>query len=262
MDALSVVTCVVAETSGRVEGIEPLSPDNVAAQIHAAYEQSRPSAVKIGMLPDVAVIEAVANTLRELGADDAAAPVVLDPIVATSSGAVLMDAPSRRCVAGELLPLATVVTPNAEELRILSACSDEPTDESAGVDEVAAQVKTLLLLGAGSVVLTGGHGETSQDCVDRLFVEEDSDELPTELCACHNRRLPGRFHGTGCVFSTALTCFLAAGNSLCEAVGHAAEYLHVVLERTLSQRQKEGESEPYLLVHQDGDAYKSSGKEG
>ncbi|MCD8200269.1 MAG: hydroxymethylpyrimidine/phosphomethylpyrimidine kinase [Coriobacteriaceae bacterium] len=262
MDAMSVVTCAVAETSERVAGSEPLSADNVAAQIRAAFEQARPAAVKIGMLPDVAVIEAVADTLGELLADDVPTPVILDPIVATSSGKVVMDAPSRRCLAGELLPLATVVTPNTEELRILSACSDEAIDGGAVVDEVAAQVKTLLLLGAGSVVLTGGHDETSQDCVDRLFVDADSGELPTERCTCRNRRLPARFHGTGCVFSTALTCFLAAGEPLSDAVGHAADYIHALLERTLSQRQAEGEKEPYLLVHQGGDACVTRDEEG
>jgi hydroxymethylpyrimidine/phosphomethylpyrimidine kinase len=199
---MAAIAAITAQNTVEVTAVEPVSPQMVFAQIAAVGEDVGVDAVKIGMLGSAAIVHRVRAALDLDGL--AEAPVVLDPVMVSESGAVLLDEETRTALIAELLPRADVVTPNIPEARVLAAAP-----EGAGQEELA---RAVFELGPRAVVVTGGH---SEDLVDVFYDGEEVFEI-------HGERHPGgSAHGSGCTHSSALAAFLAHGETPLEAARKA-----------------------------------------
>jgi len=169
-----------------------------------------PRAVKSGMLATKEIISVVAGEIRRFELKN----YVLDPVMVATSGDLLIEREAVSAITAELIPLATVVTPNADEATVLTGI----TIESPGDMRRAAE--KLMEMGARGVLLKGGHVRTrSGEVVDLLFDGEFSEFT-------HPRLETKNTHGTGCALSAAIAANLALGLSLHEAVGSSIEFVH------------------------------------
>ncbi len=206
MTALAAVT---AQNSLGVRGVWELPADAVAAQIRAVVDDIGVDAVKTGMLPSPWIVAAVAAELTDLA--DAGVPVVVDPVGVSKHGDPLLAPEAVETVRTRLLPLATVVTPNLDEVRLLTgvAVRDE--------EDMPDAARAMLALGSRWVLVKGGH--LRGDAVDLL-----TDGRRTVLLRAprHDNR---HTHGTGCTLASAVTAFLARGMEVPDAVRAAKEYV-------------------------------------
>jgi hydroxymethylpyrimidine/phosphomethylpyrimidine kinase len=193
---MTAITAITAQNTVGVEAVETVSPRLVVAQVRAVAEDIGVDAVKIGMLGTVEMVDAVVDALALVGE----APVVIDPVMVSETGAILLDDEARTALVEKLLPLTTVVTPNIPEARVLTGLGEEATQE-----ELA---RAVLALGPSAVVVTGGH---SLGLVDLFFDGETLVEIPGE------RHPDGTAHGSGCTHSSVLAACLARGASPLQA---------------------------------------------
>src|SRR5690348_11262109 len=207
--ALCAVTAVTAQMHGALVGVHHVPPDAVRAQIGAALESPGIGAIKIGMLGTAATVRAVADALPRNGT----LPIVLDPVLRSSSGGVLLDEAGRAEMLARLFPLAAVLTPNIPEAA--SLCGTSP---AAGPEALVAQARTLLATGARAVLLKGGHREGPQ-AVDLLLCAEGA---PIWLSS---PRIEARCRGTGCALASAIAAGLASGACVEAACRAAKEYV-------------------------------------
>jgi hydroxymethylpyrimidine/phosphomethylpyrimidine kinase len=193
---MTAVTAITAQNTVAVTAVHPVPGDMIVEQVRAVAEDMGVDAVKIGMLGTAATIRAVDEALDLVPG----APVVLDPVMISETGARLLDEDAQDALRTLLLPRSAVVTPNVPEARVLA---------QAGEDEDAERlVRALHGLGPRAVVLTGGHREEAAD----LFFDGDVlVEIPGE------RHPDGAAHGSGCTHSSALAAHLALGLDLLEA---------------------------------------------
>jgi hydroxymethylpyrimidine/phosphomethylpyrimidine kinase len=212
----TAITAVTAQNTLGVHEWMPIPAGLVRAQIDAVATDLTPDAVKSGMLADASIVRAVAAALRT----HALRQYVLDPVMLASSGTPLLDREGVAVLRRELIPLATIVTPNLAEA---AALTGEPVTDLQGMRRAA-----VLLVdrdGAQSALVTGGHlrGTTT---VDVLY---DGAAPPRLL---RHRRVETRHtHGTGCTLSAAIAARLAVGDSLLDAVRAAIRYVHRALLR-------------------------------
>lgn len=208
----SVITAITAQNTRGVEAIEHVTPAMIAAQIDAVFNDLDVSAVKIGMVGEVEAIMVVAARLRHhLAARPL--PVVLDPVMVAKSGDVLLPSEAIAAMRAELLPLATLLTPNLPEASDLLGLAPARTDE-----ELRNQGKALLALGPRHALMKGGHAE-GETCTDLLLGE---DEAAFSAPRIHTKNT----HGTGCSLSSAIAAGLASGMSVLQATRQAHDWLH------------------------------------
>lgn len=200
--AASAITCVTAQNTVGVMAIESLSVDMVKSQIHAVLSDIGVDAVKIGMLGSPEIAQAVADCLKGV-----CAPIVLDPVLVATSGDVLTKKETIATIINELVPLATVVTPNLEEALIMTGYDNEQ----------AWQV--LHRAGAKALLLKGGHSQ-GDTLKDRLYTQNGVVEFANQRVDTPNT------HGTGCTLSSAIAAYLAHGEELELAVSMAIKYVH------------------------------------
>src|SRR3954471_14874460 len=175
---MTAITALTAQNTVDVRGVLPVPGEFIIAQVRAVAEDIGVDAVKVGMLGDVATIEAVAAALGEL---PDGTPVVVDPVMVAESGGRLLAREGEAALAATILPLATVVTPNLGEARVLAGAADDAEPE-----ELARAIHAL---GPACVVVTGGHRDEATD----LFY--DGDEL---VAIPGERHADGAAHGSGC----------------------------------------------------------------
>jgi len=219
----SAVTAVTAQSTLGVVEAAVLSADLVTAQIEAVAGDIEIHAVKTGMLGDAAVVEAVAAAIRELELP----LVVVDPILASTSGARLLDDDGLQMLSATLLPLARVVTPNVPEAEVLSGTRITSSED---VREAARRIHDL---GAAAVIITGGHRLTADHgspatVVDTLFDGRAFSEFRTARVDAPNA------HGTGCTFAAAVAAHLALGRTLDEAADRAQKYVAGAIQHSLA----------------------------
>lgn len=204
---LPVVTAVTAQTDRAVTGLQLVTPDMVAAQIAAALSQSKVKAVKIGMLgtPEIALAAAMALETSTL-------PVVLDPVLVSSSGKALMSG----MLPSPLIRRADLLTPNLPEAAAMTR-----RNQAANFAEIAAQADLLRRGGARAVLIKGGHG-AGDLATDHLF------DPSGHQCFSAPRLNIGR-RGTGCSLATAIACELSRGHELAHACAAAKAYVHAWL---------------------------------
>jgi hydroxymethylpyrimidine/phosphomethylpyrimidine kinase len=214
--ALTAVTCVVAEVPGAVFGIRPVSARLLAQQIRSCFEAFPVAAVKTGMLFSPPLVRVVlAELARARKHRDFF--LVVDPVMVASSGDPLLLPEANRLIQEKLLPSATVVTPNVDELALLTGKTIRTLEEL----QTAAQD---LAASSGTAVLAKGGHLSGPDAVDLLLTP---DREVRKFCA---PRVPeAETHGTGCTYSAALATGLAHGLALEEAVARAKELITTAL---------------------------------
>jgi hydroxymethylpyrimidine/phosphomethylpyrimidine kinase len=199
---MTAITAVTAQNTVGVEMVTPVPPEMILAQVRAVAEDIGVDAVKVGMLGDEPTIGAVVEALDLVGD----APVVVDPVMISQSGAVLLEPNAKAALIERVLPRATVTTPNLPEARELAGAGPSATSEQLA--------QAIHGLGPAAVVVTGGHGE---DGADVLY--DGAGCLRIE-----GPRYPdGASHGSGCTHSSALAAFLARGEELPDAARWARE---------------------------------------
>jgi hydroxymethylpyrimidine/phosphomethylpyrimidine kinase len=204
-----VLTALTAQNTKGVAAIHEVPRAFVAAQIDAVFSDLAVGAVKIGMLGSVNSIEAVAAGLARYHQ----AKVVLDPVMAATTGERLLKPNAIAALRSELLPAALLVTPNLAEAAALLDVA-EAKDEA----EMLAQADGLLGLGAEAVLMKGGHAGGTES-TDILVTATASIRVARERISTRNA------HGTGCTLSAAIAAGLAKGEGLTEAVRAAKEYV-------------------------------------
>jgi hydroxymethylpyrimidine/phosphomethylpyrimidine kinase len=201
----SAITAITAQNTVEVRAVHALAGELVLAQIRAVCTDMRVDAVKVGMLGTAEVTLAVARAIDEL---PASTPVVVDPVMVSESGARLLEPEAQRALIEEILPRATVLTPNLPEARVLAGAPGTIGDEEVEVEGLA---RAVLALGPAIVVLTGGHREHASD----LFLDSADGR---SLVRIEGERHPdGAAHGSGCTHSSVLAAQLALGRPPLEA---------------------------------------------
>jgi len=205
----SVIVALTAQNTRGVRAVEVVPEAMVEAQLIALAEDLPPAALKTGMLAEAALVRRVARAVRENGWG----PLVVDPVMISSSGHRLLSTEAEDVMRESLLPLAALATPNLDEAAVLTgrAVHDVPTMERAG--------ETLLRFGAQAVLVKGGHLAGDQ-ITDVLVTPEGTLHLH------HQRVNSTSTHGTGCTLSAAITAGLALGRPLEIAVTDGLDFVH------------------------------------
>ena len=204
---MSAITALTAQNTTGVAGVLEATPEFVAQQIDCVFTDIRPDAVKIGMVSNAEIIKAIAAKLKEYGAEK----IVVDPVMVATSGSALMRGGTVATLCEELIPLATVVTPNIPEAEVLSGT------EIADVGGMEAAARAIAGKLGVAVLVKGGHLTDSAD--DILFIDGKVVRLKGERVDNPNT------HGTGCTLSSAIACNLAAGYGVEESVKRAKDYI-------------------------------------
>lgn len=193
----SAITAITAQNTVGVIAVETVSPAMIEAQVRAVVSDIGVDAVKIGMLADAETIAAVVRALDTL---PAGTPVVVDPVMVAESGARLLETDAHRGLVGEVLPRATIVTPNVPEARALVG------DDRLDGEPLA---RAVLALGSWAVVVTGGHREEATD----VYVDRDG----VVAAIPGPRHADGAAHGSGCTHASTLAARIARGDTPLEA---------------------------------------------
>ncbi len=210
---LSAVTCVVAETPGKVSRIEPMTAEIVREQIEVVYQKFPISALKTGLLCSGEIISTVSRTLVDLKRGNGKEiPLVVDPVMVATSGDALLRDEAVRVYETELFPLATLITPNLDEAAKLLG---QKIDDRESMRRAA---KALAKKYGVSVLLKGGHltGNKAHDILlHRGKILEFSAPFVRGMAT----------HGTGCTYSAAITAGLASGLSLEKSIARAKKFV-------------------------------------
>jgi hydroxymethylpyrimidine/phosphomethylpyrimidine kinase len=209
----SAITALTAQNTKGVTGIHPVPAEFVTAQIDAVFSDLDVGAVKIGMVAQADSIDAIATSLKWWSPGH----VVLDPVMVATSGDRLLAAEAVEALRTQLIPLASVITPNLPEA---AALLDEPTADSEA--EIESQGHRLLALGCRAVLIKGGHGQGIES-IDYLVSADGTIELAAPRVATQNT------HGTGCSLSSAVAAGLAKGEDLTNAVRNAKAWISAAI---------------------------------
>lgn len=210
---MSAITALTAQNTVGVQGVFEIPPEFVALQIESVASDIGADAVKTGMLASAPIIRAVAAKIREHHLE----PLVVDPVMVAKSGDHLLHPDARDALITEILPLATVVTPNLHEAQVLCGFP------IATLDEMRLAAEAIFQLGPRNVVVKGGHLPNTTDAIDILYDGKVFREYRSPRIETRNT------HGTGCTFASAIAAEMAKGNAVGDAVGIAKEYLESVI---------------------------------
>jgi hydroxymethylpyrimidine/phosphomethylpyrimidine kinase len=213
---MSAITAITAQNTCGVSAVQAIDADMVAAQIHAVAADIGIHAAKTGMLFSAAIIQAVAAAVQATGPY----PLVVDPVMVATSGDHLLQPAAEQSLRQDLIPLATVVTPNLAETAVLVG------RKITSLAEMQAAAEEIVANGAAAVVVKGGHAIVK--ATDVFYDGSTMELLRGEVVQTHNT------HGTGCTFSAAICALLARGIPLLEAVRRAKAYITGALKQSLS----------------------------
>lgn len=217
--AVTAVTAVTAQTADTARESLALPAHLVATQLKAAFEGFRVAAVKTGMLANAAVVEAVGRALRRWRPPH----VVMDPVLAASSGLPLLSADGITALRRRLMPLADLLTPNALEAGALAGMSVRT------LDDAGAAAHRLLDMGCRAVLVKGGHLETGAGA-DLLVTRGGAEVIDGGY-----RRNAGHVRGTGCTLAAAIATRLGAGATLADAVRDAKGHVAAAIDHACSR---------------------------
>lgn len=213
--AMSAITAMTAQNTTGVRAIQESTPEFLAQQLDAVFEDIPPDAVKIGMVSSQSLIRVIADRLRHFEAKN----VVVDPVMVATSGSSLLRSDAVQTMMDELLPLALLVTPNIPEAQVLSGIPIR------GKDDMIAAARRIAESCHCAVLLKGGH--SISDANDLLYAN-------SELNWFKGRRIDNpNTHGTGCTLSSAIAANLALRYDLAESVHRAKQYLTCALAAML-----------------------------
>ncbi len=212
---MSVITAVTVQNTQKVYDVQEITPEIVAGQIDAVFEDIDVHAVKIGMVSDAGIIRVILERLKKHGAKN----IVVDPVMVSKSGYRLLRSEAESAVL-ELAAIADVVTPNIPEAEIMTGV--KITDE-AGMEKAAG---IILSAGAKAALVKGGH-LASGSADDLLMTQTGRVFYRAQRIDTKNT------HGTGCTLSSAIACMLAEGESVKTAVEKAKEYVTGAIKNAL-----------------------------
>ncbi|MGL5616610.1 MAG: bifunctional hydroxymethylpyrimidine kinase/phosphomethylpyrimidine kinase [Sarcina sp.] len=204
---MSVITAITAQNTLGVIEVEDLSKNIIEKQIEAIFSDIRPKALKIGMVSNEEIIKAIAKSLKSFSAEN----IVLDPVMISKSGYSLLKREAKEALISELIPMATIVTPNIPEAEEIVNMKIE------NVDDMKVAADKIKKLGPKYVLMKGGH--LKGEAIDLLVGENFCEVYKSERI---NRK---NTHGTGCTLSSAITAYLALGNDMKDSVKLAKEYI-------------------------------------
>ena len=213
--AMSAVTALTAQNTTGVTSIMEATPEFLGDQLDAIFTDIFPDAVKIGMVSSKELIRVIAEKLKQYGAEQ----IVLDPVMVATSGAKLISDDAVEALKSELIPLASVITPNIPEAEVLSGMKiTSPEAMEAAAEKIYREFGC-------AVLMKGGHQQN--DANDYLYGDEGGTWF-------YGKRIDNpNTHGTGCTLSSAIAANLAKGLSLSEAVDRAKTYLSGALAAML-----------------------------
>lgn len=204
----TVITAVTAQNTLGVRAIQEIDLSVIAGQIDAVMSDIGADAVKTGMLSSAEIIETVASGIRRHGIKN----LVVDPVMVAASGDRLLREDAIGELKSALLPLALVVTPNIPEAEVLVGGS------LSGTDEIRDAARAIAGMGAGNVIIKGGHME-GPESADLLYDGAEFREFSAPRIDTNNT------HGSGCTFSSAIASGLAKGKSVGDATADAKKYV-------------------------------------
>ncbi|MFQ5869782.1 MAG: bifunctional hydroxymethylpyrimidine kinase/phosphomethylpyrimidine kinase [Candidatus Zixiibacteriota bacterium] len=211
-----VITAVTAQNTKGVDRIFELPPDIVGAQIDSVFDDFKIEAVKTGMLASSQIVEIVAQKLRDYQVKN----LVVDPVMISKNGTRLLKKEAEKTLVEEILPLATIITPNLFEAELLSGV------KIASMEDSKKAAEKILSFDSKSVVIKGGHSEGAP--IDLFYDGREFRELASERIDTKND------HGVGCTFSAAIAALLAKGEDLWSALTGAKEYITEALTTSYS----------------------------
>lgn len=209
--AASAITAITVQNTKGVYGIQNVEPEIVKGQIEAVMEDIHPDAIKIGMVNDCDTIRAIAETLKKY--QESFQHLVIDPVMVSTSGCRLMQEDALDVFITELLPLATLLTPNIPEAEILANRKIE------NAEDIKAAAAAISKLGCRYVLIKGGHFD-GEEKIDHLF-EGGKQKTSYRGISVNTRNT----HGTGCTLSSAITSYLAREMDMNTAIAMAKTYL-------------------------------------
>jgi hydroxymethylpyrimidine/phosphomethylpyrimidine kinase len=222
---MSVVTALTAQNTTGVTGIHAVPPAFATQQMAAVIGDIGVDAVKIGMLYSAELIESVADSLKRHGVRT----IVLDPVMVAQSGDKLLQKEAIEALKRCLVPMATVVTPNLPEAKVMLGW------EIDGLDGMQTAAKELAELGCRSVLVKGGHLKTPES-TDVLYISGEN-----RFVVLPDRRVPSpNTHGTGCTLSSAIAAHLAKGLDIEPAVKQAKQYISEAIRAGAAYRIGQG----------------------
>ena len=220
--AMSAITALTAQNTTGVRAIQETTPEFLKQQIDAVFEDIFPDSVKIGMVSSSELISVIADRLKYHKAKN----IVVDPVMVATSGSALMKTDAVETLTKELLPIATLVTPNIPEAEVLSALAIETKEDMEKTAKVIGDAHNC------AVLLKGGHN--INDANDLLYADR-------EYYWFEGKRIDNpNTHGTGCTLSSAIASNLAKGFALAESVQRAKEYISSALSAQLDLGQGSG----------------------
>lgn len=207
--AMTVVTAITAQNTQEVRSIAMMSPEIISAQCQAVLDDIGADIIKIGMLGDAPTVEVVATLLQEHAPE---IPVVLDPVMQAKAGSELLDDPAAAALKEQLIPRATLVTPNIPEAEQLTGLTIETPDD---MEQAARQ---LVADGAKSAIVKGGHLDDKR--IYNVLCHGD------DVHVSEAKRLDSRnTHGTGCTFASAMATLITHGYRYRDALATAQLYI-------------------------------------
>jgi hydroxymethylpyrimidine kinase / phosphomethylpyrimidine kinase / thiamine-phosphate diphosphorylase len=213
---MSVVTAVTAQNTLGIQGMVPISPEFVALQLESTLGDIGADCVKTGMLVNAEIVSVVAENIAKYQIER----VVVDPVLASEWGSVLLDPEGRKAVVKELFPVAYLLTPNIPEAEILTGKT------ITTVSDMKKAAKRLQKMGPKYVLVKGGH--LKEIAVDVLHDGTQDYEFSTQRVRTRHT------HGTGCTLASAIATRLAQGISLMECIDQAKRYMYRALRFSLS----------------------------
>ena len=212
----TAITAITAQNTQGVNSQFALEPQMVYDQIAAVMDDIEPSVVKIGMLSNAAIVEAVAKALH----DYKPSFIIFDPVIVSSTGYRLLSIEAQETIKEKLIPIADLLTPNIPEMKALT---DSPLSSLEEKKEAAQQ---LFKLGAKAILLKGGHEEGDVK-TDVLFVSQQTTDNGQQTLSMFTSEtvVTKNTHGTGCTLSSAIAAFIARGLSLEDAISEAKNYV-------------------------------------
>ena len=211
--AMTAITAITAQNTKAVTAVHAVPPEIVRRQIVACLEDIGADAIKTGMLANAAIVKIVAATLKKYARG---IPVVVDPVMVSTSGAALLTREAEETIRKRLLPLATLVTPNIPEAKRLTGM------RGTGRAELRSAARRLIEMGAKAALIKGGH--STRATIDDVLVWDGGEDI-----LAFPRIKTRHTHGTGCTLATAVACGLAQGLPLPVAVGKAREYVQAAI---------------------------------
>lgn len=213
----SVITCLTAQNPKDVLGVQAATPSFVRKQLEAVFAELPPAAIKTGMLFSAPIIREVAAFLRH----NRQIPLVVDPVMVATSGAMLLKPSARKAMLEALFPLATLITPNLDEASFILKRGLK------SVEDLRSAARELHQKFGCAVLAKGGHLRGLKEAVDILFDGREEWLLSAPF-------VKGvATHGTGCTYSAAITAGLANGATLQEAVFQAKDYVTMAIANSV-----------------------------